>query len=161
MNRFLKKIACAVMAFTLIAGIFTGCKASAAMLPDYTSVKEQSGELPAKGKVGDMEYRIFSREQFGCYNKDRGYYFDRLEQLDSPSFLVISAGTQTRTGGELKIQDLGMQGSKLVVVVEETKASGDRYTGLDCPCAVLETDHEPSEVLIVSTTGEQFKKIDA
>ena len=53
-----------------------------------------------------------------------------------------------------------MQGSKLVIVVEETKAKGDKYTGLDCPCAVLETDHAPSEVLIVSTKGEQFKKIE-
>ena len=31
----------------------------------------------------------------------------------------ISAGTQTRTGGELKIKDLGMQGSKLVIVAAE------------------------------------------
>lgn len=160
MNRIIKKIACALMAAILIAGIFTGCKAGAAALPDYTSVKEQSGEIPAKGTVGEMNYRIMGKDQFGCYNKDRGYYFDQLEQLNSPLFIVISAGTQTRTGGELKITDLGMQGSKLVIVVEETKAKGDKYTGLDCPCAVLETDHAPSEVLIVSTKGEQFKKIE-
>ena len=99
--------------------------------------------------------------QMGSYNKPRGYYFDQLEQLNSPIFIVISAGTQTRTGGELKIKDLGMQGSKLVIVVEETKAAGDKYTGLDCPTAALEVDHAPSEVLIVSTKGEQFKKIEA
>lgn len=34
----------------------------------------------------------------------------------------ISAGTQTRTGGELKIKDLGMQGSKLVIVAAEITA---------------------------------------
>jgi hypothetical protein len=97
----------------------------------------------------------------GSYNKPRGYYFDQLDQLNSPIFIIISAGTQTRTGGELKIKDLGMQGSKLVIVVEETKAAGDKYTGLDCPTAALEVDHAPSEVLIVSTKGEQFKKIEA
>jgi hypothetical protein len=161
MKRWIKKAACAVMAITLIAGIFTGCKAATAAMPDYTSVTEQPGGLPEKGKVGDMEYRVLGKGQMGSYNKPRGYYFDQLEQLNSPIFIIISAGTQTRTGGELKIKDLGMQGSKLVIVVEETKAAGDKYTGLDCPTAALEVDHEPSEVLIVSTKGEQFNKIEA
>ncbi len=160
MNRLIKKIACAVMAFTLIAGVFTGCKANkTAELPSFTSVKNESGELPVKGTVGELEYRIMSNEEFGCYNKDRGYYFDQLEQLDSPLFIVISAGTQTRTGGDLEITDFGMQGSTLVIVVEETKATGDKFTGLDCPCAVLELNDAPEQLLIVSTTGEQFEKI--
>ena len=76
------------MAITLIAGIFTGCKAATAAMPDYTSVTEQPGGLPEKGTVGD------------------------------------------------------------------------KYTGLDCPNAALEVDHAPSEVLIVSTKGEQFNKIE-
>ena len=159
MNKLIKKIACALMALSLITGIFTGCGVKKTELPDYTSVKEESGDLPVKGKVGDLDYKILSKEQFGCYNKDRGYYFDQLEQLNSPLFIVISAGTQTRKGGELRITDLGMQGSKLVIVVEETKAKGDKYTGLDCPCAVLELDHAPGELLIVSTKGEQFNHI--
>ena len=53
-----------------------------------------------------------------------------------------------------------MQGSTLVIVVEETKASGEKYTGLECPCAVLEVDHMPAELLIVSATGEQFNPIE-
>lgn len=52
-----------------------------------------------------------------------------------------------------------MQGSTLVIVVEETKATGDKFTGLDCPCAVLELNDAPEQLLIVSTTGEQFEKI--
>lgn len=160
MKRWITKAACAVMAFTLIAGMFTGCKAAAGAMPDYTSVTEQPGVLPEKGKIGDMEYKVLDRGQLGSYNKSRGYYFDQLEQLNSPVFIVISAGTQTRKGGELKIKDLGLQGSKLVIVVEETKAAGDKYTGLDCPTAALEIDHAPSEVLIVSTKGEQFNKIE-
>ena len=144
------------MAITLIAGIFTGCKAATAAMPDYTSVTEQPGGLPEKGKVGDMEYRVLGKGQMGSYNKPRGYYFDQLEQLNSPIFIIISAGTQTRTGGELKITDLGMQGSKLVIVVEETEADGEEYDGLDCPCAVLELNDGPEELLIVSTTGEEF-----
>ena len=163
MNKLIRKIACAVMAVTLIAGVFTGCKANKAAsttaLPSYTSVKDPSGDLPEKGTVGDMKYTIMKKEQFGCYNKDRGYYIDQLEQLDSPYYIVISGGTQTRTGADITISDFGMQGSTLVIVVEETKASGEKFTGLECPCAELEVDHMPEDLLIVSTTGEQFGHI--
>ena len=65
MNKLIKKIACAVMAFTLIAGVFTGCKTNKAnknskpaqtvAMPAFTSVKDQSGELAVQGTVGDME----------------------------------------------------------------------------------------------------------
>jgi hypothetical protein len=172
MNKLIKKIACAVMAFTLIAGVFTGCKktnnaakpASAkptVAMPAFTSVKDQSGNLPVKGTVGVMEYTILTDEQMGCYNKDRGYYFDQLEQLDSPLFVVISAGTQTQEGGDLTIVDLGMQGSTLVIVVEETKATGDKFTGLECPCAALSLVGATAniDVQIVSTEGEEFEHL--
>ena len=161
MKKLISKIVCAVMALTLITGIFTGCKANTiatkAALPSYTSVKDSSGSLPSKETVGDMEYSILEKEQFGCYNKARGYYIDMLEQLDSPYYIVISAGTKATA--DIEISDFGMQGSTLVIVVEESKISGDKYTGLDCPCAVLEVNNMPSELLIVSTTGEQFEKI--
>ena len=161
MNKLIKKIACAVMAFTLITGVFTGCKANKAAsekvdLPSFTSVKDENGNLPAKGTVGDMEYTMLTKDQFGCYNHSRGYYIDQLEQLDTPYFIVVSAGTNTTKGADIEISDFGMQGSTLVIIVEEVKASGTEYSGLECPCAVLEVDHMPSDLLIVSTTGEQF-----
>ncbi len=164
MNKLIKKIACAVMAFTLIAGVFTGCKANnssavPAELPSFTSVKDPSGDLPLKGTVGDMEYQILSQDQMGCYNKSRGYYIDQLEQLNSPMFIVITSGTQTAEGAEIRIVDFGMQDSTLVIVVEETKATGDKFTGLECPCVSLEVDHLSSDLLIVSTTGEVFEHI--
>ena len=72
-NRMIKKIACAVMAFTLIAGVFTGCKTNKAnknskpaqtvAMPSFTSVKDQSGELAVQGTVGDMEYTLLTDEQ--------------------------------------------------------------------------------------------------
>ena len=91
MNTIIRKITCAVLAIALIAGVFTGCKATSAKLPEYTSVKQESGELPDKGTVGDVEYKILDRGQLSAYNKPRGYYFDQLEQLNSPFFIVIKS----------------------------------------------------------------------
>ena len=163
MNKLIGKIACAVMAVTLIAGVITGCKKNTAKptveLPSFTSVKDASGNLPEKGTVGDMKYEIMKKEQFGCYNKPKGYYVDQLEQLDSPMYIIITTGTKTAKGADIQIVDFGMQGSKLVIVVEETKDSSIEYEGLKCPCTVLEVDHMPDDLLIVSTTGEEFEHI--
>ena len=63
MNRLIRRIACAVMAFTLMAGVLTGCKAnktSKVDLPQFTSVKDAEGNLPEKGKINDMEYSIIN-----------------------------------------------------------------------------------------------------
>ena len=106
-----------------------------------------------------MTYGIMGKDEFGCYNKDRGYYVDMLDQPNSPYFIVITEGTKTTSGADIRISDFGMQDSKLVIVVEEYKASGEKYTGLECPCAVLELDQMPAELLIVSTTGEEFNAI--
>lgn len=162
MNRLIRRIACAVMAFTLMAGVFTGCKAnktSKVDLPQFTSVKDAEGNLPEKGKINDMEYSILSKEQFGCYNKDRGYYIDMLEQLDSPYFIIISAGKEAPSGTDIRIADFGMKDSTLVIVVEEYMDSKAEYKDLNCPCAVLEVTQMPADLLIVSTTGEQFNAI--
>ena len=150
------------MAFTLMAGVFTGCKAnktSKVDLPQFTSVKDAEGNLPEKGKINDMEYSILSKEQFGCYNKDRGYYIDMLEQLDSPYFIIISAGKEAPSGTDIRIADFGMKDSTLVIVVEEYLDSKAEYKDLNCPCAVLEVTQMPADLLIVSTTGEQFNAI--
>lgn len=150
------------MAFTLMGGVFTGCKANKASkvdLPQFTSVKDADGNLPEKGKINGMEYSILSKEQFGCYNKDRGYYIDMLEQLDSPYFIIISAGKEVPSGTDIRIADFGMKDSTLVIVVEEYMDSKAEYKDLNCPCAVLEVTQMPADLLIVSTTGEQFNAI--
>lgn len=164
MNKLISRIACAVMAFTLVTGVFTGCETSksastATALPSFTSVKDASGSLPEKGTVGNIEYNIMKKEQFGCYNKDRGYYIDQLEQLDSPYYIVISGGKHLAEDADIRISDFGMQGSTFVIVVEEIKGSGGKNKELDCPCAVLEVNNMPQDLLIVSTTGKQFEKI--
>ena len=162
MNHLIRRIACAVMAFTFMAGVFTGCKAnktSKVDLPQFTSVKDAEGNLPEKGKINDMEYSILSKDQFGCYNKDRGYYIDMLEQLDSPYFIIISAGKEAPSGTDIRIADFGMKDSTLVIVVEEYMDSKAEYKDLNCPCAVLEVTQMPADLLIVSTTGEQFNAI--
>lgn len=164
MNKLVKKIACAVMAFTLIAGVFTGCKTNKSAkttiaMPNYTSVKDPSGNLPEKGTVGDMEYRILKKGELGSYNTSRGYYLDMVDELNAPLLIVICAGTHKAVDAEIKIVDVGMDGSTLVIVVDESKGSGEKNKELDCPTCTLEVDHEPSDLLIVTTAGEKFEKV--
>ena len=168
MNKLIKKIAVLGIALTLITGAFTGCKGNNAAtqttvaLPSYTSIKEASGELPVQGKIGDMKYRILSTEEYGNpVTKERGYFVDQLEQLDSPYFIVATSGVKTNDGNAIKIVDLGMQGSKLVIVIDEQIGSGEKYTGMNSPCVALEIDHDhmPAEFMVVTTTGEVLEHI--
>ena len=45
------------------------------------------------------------------------------------------------------------------VFVEESKGSGEKNKELDCPTVTLEVDHEPADLLIVTTAGEKFEKV--
>ena len=111
--------------------------------------------------MGDIKYKILGKENYGTQEKKRGYYVDQLEQLDSPYFIVVTAGSDAAEGSDIQIVDLGMQGSKLVIVVEESFNSKDAVKRPKTPCAVLEIDHDhmPADILIVSTSGEEFKSI--
>ena len=167
MNKLITKIACAGIALVFVLGAFTGCKSGktgsgkTVALPSFTSVKDPDGSLAQKGKAGDMEYTILDKNSYGTHEKKRGYYIDQLEQLDSPYFIVVTAGSKAEDGDEINIVDLGMQDSKLVIVVEEKVNTGDKTADSGTPCCVLETDHDhlPEEILIVSTSGEEFKSI--
>ena len=169
MNKLIKKIACAGIALMFVLGAFTGCKsektgsAKKADLPSFTSVKDPNGTLAQKGKAGEIEYSILDKSTFGTNAKKRGYYVDQLEQLDSPYFIVISAGSKTKDGYDINITDLGMQGSTLVIIVNETVNPGEKNASTgDTPCCVLEIGHDnvPEDIRIVSTSGEEFKLIE-
>ena len=169
MNKLITKIACAGLALMFVIGAFTGCKKDKTRsekkveLPSYTSVKDPDGNLPQEGTVGDIKYTILGKENYGTQEKKRGYYVDQLEQLDSPYFIVVTAGSDAAEGSDIQIVDLGMQGSTLVIIVDETVNPGEKNTSTgDTPCCVLEIGHDnvPEDIQIVSTSGEEFKLIE-
>ena len=84
----------------------------------------------------------------------------RIRSADFNNFILDVKGDAAE-GSDIQIVDLGMQGSKLVIVVEESFNSKDAVKRPKTPCAVLEIDHDhmPADILIVSTSGEEFKSI--
>lgn len=161
MKSLIRKIACAVMALTLIAGVFTGCSKgdTTFALNNSISLKEQNGSLPETGTVGDIEYTIHQVEPYNANMDKCGYYIDMLEQLDSPYFVVITSGTKTTEGAELKIVDMGMDGNTLQILVEEKDATGLSFTSPYAPSCMVELDHMPGDIQIHSTSGKEFKLI--
>lgn len=161
MNSLIRKILCAVMALTLITGIFTGCSSNDTQffLPNDISLKTQLGSLPDKGTVGDIEYRILSKDSYSCNEKDSGYYIDQLEQLDSPYFIVITSGTKTTDGAKISIVDLGWDGTTLHILVQEKDASGDDFVSPYSPCCVLKVNELPADIQIHDNNGKVFNLI--
>ena len=173
MNKLIKKIATAALALTLIGGVFTGCgtaattnnTTSAPAATQYTlsanvSLSAQNnGTLPETGKIGDIEYTLLSSDNFGYKTKEKGYFVDMLEQLDSPYFIVITSGPETREGASIKIVDIGEENGTLKIVVEETAATGEKFDDVYSPFCVLELDRMPGTLDIRNTNGEVFNSI--
>ena len=161
MNSLIRKILCVVMSLTLITGIFAGCSRNDTQwyIANDISLKTQYGSLPDQGTVGDIEYRILPKESFGCNRKDRGYYIDQLEQLDTPYFIVITSGSKTTEGAEISIVDLGMDGDTLQILVVEKDGSNGAFTSPYSPCCALEVNKVPAEVVIHGNDGKVFNHI--
>ena len=172
-----KTTMCAALAFAVIAGI-AGCSlpsnsntsgnattqaTTAATYPQsYKSVKEDNnGTLPEKGQVGTMKYEILGKDTYGNLmekTKERGYYVDQLEQLDTPYFIVIYSGKKNTGGYDVKIVDLGLNDGELIITVEETSPAPDSAVtqAIDYPYCVLKLDKMPKDFKIVNTNGDEF-----
>ena len=162
MNRLIRKIASAVMALTLTAGIITGCSSSDTkfFLENRISLKEQNGSLPDQGTVGDIQYRILEQNSFSTNKSKFGYYIDTLDQPDSPYYIVITLGPTTYERAEISIVDLGMDESTLHILVRETDVTSGPTCSTFSPTCVLEVDHLPENIQINGETGKIFNLIE-
>lgn len=162
MNRLIRKIACVVMALTMITGIFTGCSSGGTeyFLDNRISLKEQNGSLPDIGTVGDIQYSILEQNSFSTHEKEFGYYIDTLEQLDSPYFIVITSGPTKYERAEISIVDLGMDGSTLHILVSEKDGTSGPSGSTFSPTCALEVDHLPEDIQIHGKDGKVFNLIE-
>lgn len=162
MNRLIKKIACVVMALTVITGIFTGCTSSDTkfFLDNRISLKEQYGSLPDSGTVGDIQYRILEQNSFSLYESKAGYYVDTLDQPNSPYYIVITSGPTKYEKAEISIVDLGMDGTTLHILVRETDGTGGPSGSTFSPTCALELDHMPENIQINGENGKVFNLIE-
>ena len=180
MVKGIRKAFCAVMALTLMAGSLAGCSKVKTVDPErcgttlkvalvtekteetaaaggFRSVKEDyGGQLPEKGRVGNMEFKI--SKDGGRLLKQRGYFVDSLDQPDAPYFIFIGSGEKSNGGYDIKVTDIGLQDGELVIICEETSpAPGDIVTeALTYPCCLVTLDHMPSKMRVVNTNGVEF-----
>lgn len=162
MNSTIRKIACAAMALTLATGVFTGCSSGDTewFLENKISLKEQNGSLFEEGTVGDIQYKILEKGALSTHASESGYYIDRLEQLDSPYFIVITSGPTEYESAEISIVDLGMDGSTLQILVSENDGTGGSTGSKFTPACVLEVDQLPEDIQIHDKTGKVFNLIE-
>ena len=119
------------------------------------------GAVPEKGTVGDYEYRILGKDEYRAKQAERGYYIDRLEQEDSPYYIVICSGEKNTGGYDIGIAGIDYQDGALLITVKETSpAPGDMVTqAIEYPCCVLELDKLPDAIHIVNTEGVDFNDV--
>ena len=161
MKSTINKLACIVMALTLITGIFTGCKGGNTkfFLRNDISMREKYGSLPAEGTTGDLEYRILGKDEYHCSEKTAGFYVDSLEQPDSPLFLVVTSGNKKTDCHDIDFVDMGYDGSTLWILVREADGTGSKYEKPYVPCCAAVFNRLPSDIRVYDETGKEYKNV--
>ena len=124
----------------------------------YISIKDPGSKLPETGTVGGCGYTLNVDKAFNVTGLDRGYMLFMGIELDSPITFVICSGTKNTGGHDIKVVDLGMDGNKLVIVVEETSPDPDEMVteGFEYPYCAIQFDEMPESFEIINTAGVSF-----
>ena len=167
MRKIIKTVL-AVMAFAAVLPGMTACKEAKVTVISapvgYVSAKGDAGELPDTGTLGGYEYSILKPETRGQgIKKNRGYYIDTLEELNSPYLLFISMGEKGSGGYEINVSDVLVndQGA-MTVVVEETSPSGEEVTGeMTAPYCGVKLKKCPDDIKVIDIYGNEFRNLTA
>ena len=187
MNSGIKATLCTMMAASVMFGVVTACsKASTEsttaadkaaeittvettsgtdQLPvvqypngSYISIKDPDSKLPETGTVGGCGYTLNVDKAYNVTGLDRGYMLFMGSEMDSPMTFVICSGTKNTGGHDIKVVDLGMDGNKVVIVVEETSPAPDEMVteGFEYPYCAIQFDKMPESFEIINTAGVSF-----
>lgn len=124
----------------------------------YISIKDPDSKLPETGTVGGCGYTLNVDKAYNVTGLDRGYMLFMGIELDSPMTFVICSGTKNTGGHDIKVVDLGMDGNKVVIVVEETSPDPDEMVteGFEYPYCAIQFDKMPESFEIINTAGVSF-----
>ena len=124
----------------------------------YISIKDPGSKLPETGTVGGCGYTLNVDKAYNVTGLDRGYMLFMGSEMDSPMTFVICSGTKNTGGHDIKVVDLGMDGNKVVIVVEETSPDPDEMVteGFEYPYCAIQFDKMPESFEIINTAGVSF-----
>ena len=124
----------------------------------YISIKDPDSKLPETGTVGCCVYTLNVDKAYNVTGLDRGYMLFMGIEPDSPMTFVICSGTKNTGGHDIKVVDLGMDGNKVVIVVEETSPDPDEMVteGFEYPYCAIQFEEMPESFEIINTAGVSF-----
>ena len=124
----------------------------------YISIKDPGSKLPETGTVGSYGYTLNIDKAYNVTGLDRGYMLFMGIEADSPVTFVICSGTKNTGGHDIKVVDLGMDGNKVVIVVEETSPDPDEMVteGFEYPYCAIQFEEMPESFEIINTAGVSF-----
>lgn len=94
--------------------------------------------------------------------KERGIYFDTLNQPDAPSIYTIAMGERPTGGFTIKVKSVTIDDDENVVVIveEETQDMNTAATeALTYPICQVTLSHSPKSIVIKDTSGSRFKNV--
>lgn len=159
LNRFI----CVAAVFAMFSGCIAGCGKSdetsaAPTINEQEVITADGAVLPDKGSAGSAKYTIFEATEQKAFNR-RGIYATVDDMTgDSDMLLFICAG-EAAPGSTIWIKDIKLDGSTLIVTVEETKPE-NAAEGTIYPCCKVKLEDMGDDIkslVVLSTEGEEFK----
>ncbi len=178
---FMKKIMAMALVTTIAVGM-VGCGGSASATgtaPVITTATEPTATEPATsvsvsddqpepfsmaGQTGGYSYQI--REDYGYFqkSKEQGYWIDTLEEDDSPLYIIINAGKETKDKLKAVVTDLTINGSSVEVTVDFVPMSDAEAKEADTPLKTGVTIQHGAEhirkVTVKTVDGTEVKRLD-
>lgn len=93
--------------------------------------------------------------------KERGVYYDTLNQPDAPSFYTIAMGERPTGGDSIEVQSVKIdEDENVVVIVKETlNGPGAELDVITYPICQVTLSHSPKSIIIKNTSGQVFKNV--
>ena len=123
--------------------------------PEWISAKEEDGQLPHSGTLGDISYQISGSDEYSEFT-DRGYY---VVDDEDGYICVICQGEHSTGGYSIQLTDIQTNANgDLKLIVEETSpGSGDCVTeAFTYPMCYLSLSQIPGNLTVQNTNGAEF-----
>ncbi len=103
--------------------------------------------------------------ELSLYNsryKERGIYYDTLNQPDAPSIYTIAMGERPTGGYSIEVKSVTIDDNENVVVIVEENTEDMRTAVTEAftyPVCQVTLSHSPKSIVIKNTSGEIFKNV--
>lgn len=119
-----------------------------------------SGDLPEKGSINGLDYKIIPSKAEGS-SAEKGFYVFGTSDGDRPYKILVAAGKFNTGGYDINITGIKFNGTSLVINVKETSPAPAAVVtqAFTYPCCAVEVSKLPDEIKVIGDNGYEYQRL--